>query len=194
MSEVKDEGEDPTGAPAATMGELFDDLEELEAMVDDPAAREQIGNAMQTAEKMGEPGTFGRVIRGYDLADLSEAFLGALLLGIPMFVEGGTYEIGGFLARRPLLLLGTHGITIGLVYAILYVAEFQDVRVKDPLLGFIPKRMVGVLGASLVTATVIMTLWGTIQWARPMSAIAAITVAHLPMSIGAAIGDILPGT
>lgn len=178
----------------ATVGDLLDDLEDLEAMLDDPDALAQIEEAMETAADIRQPGTFGQVIRGFDVADLSEAFLGALLLGIPMFVEGGTYDIGAFLATRPLLLLMTHVVTVVLVIGILYVAEFQEVRIHEPLFGVVPRRLIGVLGASLVTATVIMTLWGTIDWGTPVSAVAAITVAHLPMSIGAALGDIIPGT
>ncbi len=178
----------------ATVGDLLDDLEALESLVENPEARQQIETAIETAKSMAVPGTFGRVIKGYDLGDLSEAFLGALLLGIPMFVEGGTYDIGAYLATRPLLLFGTHVVTVVLVIGILYVADFQDVRIHRPILGLVPRRLVGVLGASLVTATVIMTLWGTVDWTNPMSAIAAISVAHLPMSIGAALGDILPGT
>lgn len=187
-------GTDSSEDPPATVGELLDDLEELEALIDDPAAREQIEAAIETAESIAVPGTFGRVIKGYDVGDLAEAFLGALLLGIPMFVEGGTYDIGTFLATRPVLLVGTHVVTVGLVIGILYVADFQEVRIHRPIFGLIPRRLVGVLGASLVTATVMMTLWGTVDWATPVAAIAAISVAHLPMSIGAALGDIIPGS
>ncbi|MFW6384618.1 MAG: DUF2391 family protein [Halodesulfurarchaeum sp.] len=125
---------------------------------------------------------------------MAEAFLGSLLFGIPMFVEGGTYEIGPFLARNLPLLLGTHVITIAIVIGILYVADFRDVRIHAPILGVVPRRVVGVMGALLLTAIVTMTVWGTISWEQPVEAIAAITVAHLPMSIGATIGDILPGS
>lgn len=111
-----------------------------------------------------------------------------------MFVEGGTYEIGPFLARNLPLLLGTHVITIAIVIGILYVADFRDVRIHAPILGVVPRRVVGVMGALLLTAIVTMTVWGTISWEQPVEAIAAITVAHLPMSIGATIGDILPGS
>lgn len=180
--------------PPTSIGDLIDDLEDLESMVEDPEAQHRIEEAIATAESMRIPGTFGQVIRGYDLGDLSEAFLGALLLGIPMFVEGGTYDIGAFLSTRPILLVGSHVVTVILVIGILYVADFQEVRIHRPIFGIVPRRLVGVLGASLLTATVMMTLWGTVDWATPISAFAAITVAHLPMSIGAALGDILPGT
>ncbi|MFB6268118.1 MAG: DUF2391 family protein [Halodesulfurarchaeum sp.] len=178
----------------ATVGDLLDDLEELEDLLDSPEAREKIEEAMETAARVRQPGVFGRVIRGYDLADLSESLLGALLFGIPMFVEGGTYEIGAFLATEPVLLVGTHVVTVLLVIGILYVADFQEVRIHRPIFGIVPRRLVGVLGVSLVTATVMMTLWGTIDWAAPIEAFAAVSVAYLPMSIGAALGDILPGS
>ncbi|MFB6152831.1 MAG: DUF2391 family protein [Halodesulfurarchaeum sp.] len=185
---------DHPGDSEATVGELLDDLEALEDMLDSPEARDKVEEAMETAARVRQPGVFGRVIRGYDLADLSESLLGALLFGIPMFVEGGTYEIGAFLATRPALLVGTHVVTLLLVIGILYVADFQEVRVYRPLFGLIPRRLVGVLGVSFLTASVMMTLWGTIDWATPMEAFAAVSVAYLPMSIGAALGDILPGS
>jgi hypothetical protein len=39
-----------------------------------------------------------------------------------------------------------------------------------------------------------MTAWGRVDWAAPELAVATIVVAWMPMAIGAALGDILPGT
>nr|WP_218153756.1 hypothetical protein [Halopelagius inordinatus] len=50
------------------------------------------------------------------------------------------------------------------------------------------------LGVSFVTAAALMTGLGRVEWATPGLAIADVVVAFVPMSIGAALGDILPGT
>jgi len=177
------------------MGDLFDELEELEELVGTEDAREQVRETMRVAmiaSRTTSP--FGRVIRGYDRGDLAEALLGSLLFGIPMAVEGGTQEVGTFLAPRPGYLAGTVLFAVGLVIGIIYVADFQDVRVHNPIFGLIPRRLAGVIGVSLLTATLLLTGWGRIDWAEPSLALANVVVAFVPMSIGAALGDLLPGS
>jgi uncharacterized membrane protein len=149
---------------------------------------------MRMAVDVGTPDFFGQVIRGYDRADLAESLLGALLFGIPMFVEGGTNEVGAFVATHPLYLLGTHVLALAIVISIIYVADFQDVRVHRPFLGVVPRRLVGVMSVSFLTAVVMMTMWGRVSWTDPWLAISTISVAFVPMAIGAALGDILPGS
>ncbi|MGM0399072.1 MAG: DUF2391 family protein [Halobacteriota archaeon] len=174
--------------------DLIDDLEAIETSVEDEATRAQVEEAIATARRIGTPPVFGRVIRGFDRADLTEATVGSLLLGIPMFVEGGTNEAGSYIATRPLAMLVTIALVIALTVGIIYVADIQDVRVHEPFFGLVPRRLVGVLGASLLTATVMMTVWGRVDWAEPWLAVSQILVAMVPMSIGGALGDILPGS
>jgi uncharacterized membrane protein len=177
------------------MGDLFDELEELEEMVGTEDAREQVRETMRVAmvaSKATSP--FGRVIRGYDRGDLAEALLGSLLFGIPMAVEGGTQEVGEFLAPRPLYLGGTAVCAVALVVGIIYVADIQDVRVHKPILGLVPRRLAGVVGVAALTAALLLTGWGRIDWAEPSLAAANVVVAFVPMSIGAALGDLLPGS
>lgn len=176
------------------MGDLFDDLAELEATVDSEAEREQVRETMQTAMEVQESPVFGRVIWGFDRADLSEALLGALLFGFPMFVEGGTLDIGAFLSDHPPSLVFTYGLGIAIVIGILYVSDIQDVRIHDPIFGFLPRRLVGVLAVSFVAAFVMMTVWGQVSWSEAWLAFCQCSVAFVPMAIGAALGDILPGT
>jgi len=176
------------------MGDLFNELEELEELVDDPDERERVREAMQTATEAQDDVVFGRVVWGFDRADLSEAVLGALLFGIPMAVEGGTNEAGEFLATRPALLAGTVGATVAIVVGILYVADIQDVRVRRRILGVVPHRLAGVLATAFVMSLLLLTAWGRVDWADPMVALSTCLVALLPMSIGAALGDILPGS
>lgn len=182
---------DSTGEP--TPEAVVDGLAELESQVDDPVAREQVKELMVQVADL-QPRGFGNVIVGFDRTDLAEATVGALLFGLPMFVESGTGEVGSVLAANPLVLVGTLLAAVALVHGIIYVADFQDVRVHDPFFGVVPRRIVGVLGASLLTALVAMTAWGRVDWSDPTLAFATVTVAFVPMAVGAALGDILPGS
>ncbi len=83
-------------------------------------------------------------------------------------VEGGTQEVGAFLATHPLLHLGTLGATVAMVVWVLYVAG--DVSVRDPLLGS-----------------------DRVDWSAPAVALSQVTVCFGAMAVGAAPGDILPG-
>ncbi|QLH83930.1 DUF2391 family protein [Halosimplex pelagicum] len=175
------------------MGDLFDELAELEDSVDSDDERERVRETMQMAMEVQDSEVFGRVVFGFDRSDAAEALLGSLLFGIPMFVEGGTTEVGEFIAGRPHYLLLTNALTITLAIGILYVADFQDVRVHNPILGVVPRKLAGVLTIPLVTAVVVMTAWGRVDWANPELAVCQISVALVPMAIGAALGDLLPG-
>jgi len=175
------------------MGDLFDELAELEETVDSDEERERVRETMRTAMEVQETPVFGRVVFGFDRSDAAEALLGSLLFGIPMFVEGGTNEVGEFIAQRPLYFAATNALTLALVAGILYVADFQDVRVYRPIFGFLPRKFLGVLAIPLVTAVVVMTVWGRVDWADPWLAVCQVAVALVPMAIGAALGDLLPG-
>jgi uncharacterized membrane protein len=184
--------EDDGDAP--DMGDLFDDLQAIADAVDDPEERERVEAAMRTAAAVEPSPLFGRVIRGFGRGDVAETVLGSALFGIPMLVEGGTGEVGEFLVAHPVSFLGTLAFVVAVVVGILYVSDIQDVRVTNRLFGVIPYRLAGVLGVSLAFAVVSMTAWGRVDWTEPALAFASIAAAWVPMSIGAALGDILPGT
>lgn len=192
MSTVDEQGSDKTEDPS--MGDLYDELRSLEETVDDPDEREQVQEVMRLAVGVHPPAVFGRVVRGFGTEDIAEALLGSLIFGIPMFVEGGTLEVGEFVASHPLYLAGTIVAAIGLVVGILYVADIQDVRISNPILGIFPRRLVGVIGVSFLMALVVMTAWGRVDWTAPWVAFCQVSVAFAPMSLGAALGDIIPGT
>ncbi|SEW30740.1 DUF2391 family protein [Halobacterium jilantaiense] len=176
------------------LSDLFDELEDLDDHVDSEEARTQLREAKEVATGMRSDGTFGQVIYGFDRTDAAEAALGSLLFGIPMAVEGGTNEAGAFVAQSPWLLAALAVATVAIVHSVLYVAAFQDVRVADPLLGFVPRRLAGVLAVSLGTAAVLLTSWGRLAGDDPVVALGTVLVAWVPMAIGAALGDILPGS
>jgi uncharacterized membrane protein len=190
-------GESRTGTPGTDaedpdMGDLFDELEELEDLVDSDEERRQVREAMDLAMDVQEPAVFGRVMSGFDASDAAEALLGALLFGIPMAVEGGTNEVGTFIAGSPLFLVATLGFANALVVGILYVADIQDVRIRNPILGILPRKLTGVLTIAFLTALGMMTVWGRVDWADPWLAFCTVSVAFVPMAIGGALGDILP--
>jgi uncharacterized membrane protein len=183
------------GIESADMGDLFDELQELEDLVASEEAREQVRETMRVAMvASAATSPFGRVIRGFDRGDLAEALLGSLLFGIPMAVEGGTGEVAVFLAGHPGALGLTFLFAVGMVIGIIYVADIQDVRIYKPIFGVIPRRLAGVVGVSFLTAVGLLTMWGRVDWATPWLALANAVVAFVPMSIGAALGDLLPGS
>lgn len=188
----RDPDPDPESEP--DIDDLLDELEDLEETVDDPEEREQVRETMRVARRVTAPSTFGRVIRGFDRRDASEALVGSVVFGIPMLVEGGTIEIGEFIADHPASLVVTLVGTVGLVIGLLYVAEIQRVEIHEPLFGFIPRRLVGVISVSFGTALFMMTVWGRVDWADPWLALCQTSVTFAAMALGAALGDILPGS
>lgn len=176
------------------MSDLLGELRDLEATVDDPDERELVRDTIDLAHDVATPRVFGRVIHGYDRADIAETALGSFLFGIPMAVESGTLEVGAALADSPVALGATILGTIGLVYGVIYVAEIQEVRVADPLLGVIPRRLLGAVVIPLVIATLLMTAWGRVSWGTPTVAFSQVVAAFVPMTLGGALTDIVPGS
>lgn len=185
-----------SGEDEPDVEDLLDQLEHLEETVDAQDEREQVRKTLRLAMRVSESGrTFGQVVTGFDRADLSEALLGSVLFGIPMAVEGGTEEVGAYLADRPIYLAATGLFAVGITIGLLYVADIQDVRVQRRILGLVPHRLAGILGVSFLTAVAILTVWGRISWGvEPWVSLATVVVAFVPMSIGAALGDLLPGS
>jgi uncharacterized membrane protein len=64
------------------------------------------------------------------------------------------------------------------------------VRVSRRILGLVPRQLVGV---STLVSALLLTGWGRIDWAEPSLAVANV-VAFVTTSIGAALGDLLPGS
>lgn len=175
------------------LADLLDELETLEETVDDPDEREQVRATLRTARRV-QPAAFGRVIRGFDRHDAAEALVGSVVFGVPMLVEDGTLAIGAFLAAHPASFVATLVGTVGVVVGVLYVAEIQRVEIYRPYLGVVPRRLAGVLVISYVAALVLMTGWGRVSWTDPWLALCQSTVVFAPMALGAALGDILPGS
>ena len=183
------ESEDP-----AEVVDLINELEDLADAVDTAAEREQVEETIALARRLRTGAVFGRVIRGFGRGDAAEAFLGSLIFGIPMIIESGTLEIGEHIATRPVYLVGTLVLGVAVVYGVLYVAEIQHVEVVHRILGVIPRRFAGVVSIAFATSLVLMTIWGRVDWAEPIVAFSQVAVVFVGMGIGAALGDILPGS
>jgi uncharacterized membrane protein len=81
-----------------------------------------------------------------------------------------------------------------MILGLVYWAGPQDVQVNRPIVGFIPRRMVGIAVVSFLTAAALMTMWGRLDgWVDPVESLARINVVWTVASFGAALGDILPG-
>lgn len=184
---------DATGRPPDLL-DVIENLEDLLAAVDSPETRDQVEETISVARHVRTGAVFGRVIRGFDRADAAEALVGSLLFGIPMIIEGGTLEVGAFIATRPAYFAGTLLLGVGVVYGILYVANIQHVEVVSPILGVVPRRFAGVVVIAFATSLGLMTAWGRVDWAAPHVAFAQVVVVFVGMAIGAALGDILPGS
>lgn len=193
MSEISESGSDHE-EETDEVEQLLDELEELEAAVEGHEAKSRVRESMRLARRIDSDGAFGQVIKGFDRHDAAEALVGSVVFGIPMVIEGGTLEAGEFVATHPLYFLATIAFGISLVVGLLYVAEVQDVRVVNPLFGLLPRRLVGVLLIAALTATAMMTAWGRVDWASPWLATSQIVVCFVGMAVGAALGDILPGS
>ena len=187
-------GDDSSGREETDVDQLLEELEELEDQVESPAARNQVRETMRIARRLERPGPFGRVIRGFDRRDATEALVGSVVFGIPMVIEGGTLEAGEFTAAHPLYLFGTLGFGIAMVVGLLYATDIQRVEIVDPLFGIIPRRVAAVVVIATLTAVAMMTAWGRVDWAAPWVAVNQIAIAFVGMAIGAALGDILPGS
>lgn len=171
--------------------DAIEELEELADLVDSGDERRKVRRAMRVLERTRQPGLFGDLRDSFGLRDAGEAFVGAFVFGVPMLVEGGTQEVGEFLADH----LAYYGLTavlgLGLLLGILSAVEFEQVE-EDLLFGVVPRRLIGILLISGGTSLALMTAWGRVDWGAPRVATAQVVVTAVVMAIGASLGDILP--
>ncbi|WP_256298699.1 TIGR02587 family membrane protein [Haloarchaeobius salinus] len=181
-----------TGGEEATveMETVFEELEELEDIVDTEVEREKVRQTMRTLRRARQPRVFGRFRSSFGLQDAGEALVGSFVFGIPMIVEGGTLEIAEHLSTRLQVLGMTLLVGVALVLGILHAAGFEDVE-ADRLFGVVPVRLLGVLGIATVTSVVLMTAWGRVDWATPWIATSATGLTAVVMAVGAALGDVV---
>ena len=180
---------------------LLDRLEELEETVDNPEEREQVRRTMQVARRLPGSGRLGERIQKYTTRDVAEAFVGGILLSLPMLVEDGVFVIAEWLLATtvggiPVFLASNIAFIVLLTIGLIYWSDIREVQITNPILGFIPRRLVGVLAISFFTSAFLFVLWGRHLEAESASALdvlAPITVIWAAAAFGGALGDILPG-
>jgi len=178
--------------------DVLDELDDLEETVNTEEEQAEVADVRRAVQRLPRVRALGRRIERYTTRDVAESFVGGVLISLPMLVEDGVFEIADhFLAVRvvglPVWLVGNLAFTAMMTWGLLYWADFRDVRNPRPLFGFIPRRLVGVLSVSLLTAVLTMSLWGRVEWSEPVVAFARISVIWTVAAFGAALGDILPG-
>ena len=182
-----------------TVPDLLEQLDRLEETVDAAEERKEVEQTRQMAEQL-RTGLFGNRVRKYTSRDIAQAFVGSIVFSLPLLVEDGVYEIGDhFLAVQfagvPVFLLGNVVFLTMMTGALIYWADIQRIDVTTRIAGIpVPRRLLGTLAVSLLTATVMMTLWGRVEgWEDPAVAFARISVIWTAAAIGGALGDIIPG-
>ena len=178
---------------AATVEDLLEQLETLEATVDGTQERREVRRTMRLARRIPGNGMTRRVITTFSGKDKAEAFVGSVVIGMPLLVEDGVIDIGAFLAETPVFFGLNVALAVALVLGILYVADFREVHITNPYFGLVPRRPVWVLAIAFATATAMMTLWGRVTWEDPWVNLCQVSVIFTAMAIGGSLGDIIPG-
>lgn len=179
--------------------DVLDQLDELEAIVTSSEERREVQRTRRMIKRL--PGSDR--IKKYTSRDVAEGFVGGIIFSLPLLVEDGVFEIAEwfvefFVGPIPLFLAINTVFIVGLVAGLLYYTDIRDIK-EPPLFGFIPKRLVGILGISFVVAWLTMFMWGRL--AEPLDGadpttleqLARVTVIWAAAALGATLGDILPG-
>ncbi len=181
---------------APEVDRLLDELDRLEDAVDDPEERRRVARTIAIAQRMPARDR----IRKYTTRDVAEAFLGGTLFAVPLMFEDGVFGIARHLLRYriadlPVFLLANGGFMLVGTVALIYWTDVRDIEPRRPLFGVVPRRLAGVLVASLVAVVVLMVLWGRLFVDTPTAAEAAarVSVVWTVAAFGAALGDIVPG-
>lgn len=180
---------------------LLEQLEQLEETVDDHDERAKVRETMRTARRIPGSGFVGKHISKYTTRDMAEALVGGILLALPLLVEDGVFQIARwFLSTTvwgiPVLLVGNVTFIVLLTIGLVYWSDIREVQVTNPILGFVPRRLVGILTVTFLTSAFLFVFWGRHVANQPASTLelfSSITVVWAAAAIGGALGDILPG-
>ena len=195
--------EPPASVTRLSDGALVDELnrqfDTLESAVETESHRSEINRLREQTIQAALDDVFGEQIQKYTSRDVAEAFVGSIFFSIPFLVEDGVFDIADFflsfrIGLFPVYFLANAVFVLVMILALVYWAGPQDVQVNRPILGFIPRRLIGIAVVSFLTAAALMTMWGRVDnWQDPVVALARISVVWTVASFGAALGDILPG-
>lgn len=171
-------------------------LERLEATVDSEEEQREVERTRDMLARI--PGSDH--IHKYTSRDIGESFVGGILFALPLLVEGGVFEIAEWFTEVtvgpiPVLLVANITFVVILTAGLLYAVDLRNVSITDPVLGFIPRRLVGVLVVSLLVAAGAMLMWGRLHEGDPSTVerVSRISVVWAAAALGAVLADILPG-
>lgn len=176
--------------------QVLSQLDILESEVSDEYEREQVQQVRSMLEYV--PGT--TVINKYTSRDMGEAFVGGLVFSVPLLVEDGVFDIAEWFTSQnvgpvPILLVLNILFVCVIAAGLLYAVDFREVQISEPILGIVPRRLVGVLGISLLCTVGMMLFWGRLHAGDPttLEALSRISIIWAAAVLGAVLADILPG-
>lgn len=185
--------ESPTGYD---IDDVYKQLQLLEETVTTEQGREEVRRARKMLKRV--PGS-DRISK-YTTRDVGEAFVGGILFALPLLVEDGVFEIAEWfiehtVAGVPIFLFVNIVFIIALTTGLLYAVDFREITIQYPIFGFIPRRLVGVLGVSFIVAAAMLFMWGRLHEEDPttLEQFSRITVIWAAAALGAVLADILPG-
>jgi len=180
--------------------DILSQLNELEETIDTAEQRQELRETKHLIERLPGGHFLDDQIDKYTTRDLGEAFVGSIIFALPLLVEDGVFIIADHflqpsLASIPLYLLVHILFVITLTTGLIYAVDFREVKIVNPIFGLVPRRLVGVLLISFLTAAGLMLLWGrtAIGDPTPTAIFARITVVWAAAALGASLGDIIPG-
>ncbi len=176
--------------------DVYKQLQLLEATVTSDEERREVRRARKMLKHV--PGS-DRISK-YTTRDMGEAFVGGIVFSLPLLVEDGVFEIAEWfteymIASVPIFLVVNVLFVLLLTTGLLYAIDFREVKITNPLFGFIPRRLLGVLIISFLVAAGTMFMWGRLHEEDPSTVerFSRITVIWAAAALGAVLADILPG-
>lgn len=182
----------------ASMDEVMQELDELQSTIETPEQHDEFYDVLDALERLPGGHYVSNRIDRYTTRDVAEGFVGSILISLPLLVEDGVFDIANhFLSNTvagvPVWLVANVGFVVLMTWGLLYWTDFRELHESNPIFGLVPRRLVGVLIISLITASMMMTMWGRATWDEPAVAFARISVIWTAAAFGAVLGDILPG-
>ena len=178
---------------------IVEQLRQLQDSVDEQH-HEEIEETKRMLTQLSGSRTLEQRITKYTSRDVGEAAVGSIIFALPLLVEDGVFEIADHMVDVlvvgiPVFLLANIAFVITLNAGLLYAVDIREVTITNPILGVIPRRLVGVLAVSLIVTTLLMFGWGRLFEEDPsaLAMVARITVIWAAAALGASLGDILPG-
>lgn len=176
--------------------DVYTQLERLAETVTSEEEKREVQRAKRMLKRV--PGSDH--ISKYTTRDMGEAFVGGIVFALPLLVEDGVFEIAEWftehiIAGIPIFLVLNILFVITLTTGLLYAIDFREIKITYPILGFIPRRLVGILAISFIVAAGSMFMWGRLHEEDPatLEMFSRITVIWAAAALGAVLADIIPG-